>query len=95
MSELMAQPSPEMMAELMLTDLREDNSPFIVHPFSRFKSWWDALVLLAVCYNAIVIPLDIAFVLPDQPFTTLDGFFDALHARIFPEHPCRNQTNFE
>eukprot|EP00854_Cymbomonas_tetramitiformis_P017656 gene17656-21037_t len=39
--------------------------PFILSPFSKFKVVWDGIVVVAICYNSVVLPYLVAFKEPN------------------------------
>ena len=40
---------------------RSNASGYIIHPLSRFRQWWDIIVINMMLINVMVLPLDIAF----------------------------------
>ncbi|OQR76355.1 potassium/sodium hyperpolarization-activated cyclic nucleotide-gated channel 4-like, partial [Tropilaelaps mercedesae] len=54
---------------------------FIIHPCSRFKSNWDAIIVLVLAVNMIVLPIELAFFPKDQ--TTFWVAFNLSAALVF------------
>ncbi|ETO21443.1 potassium/sodium hyperpolarization-activated cyclic nucleotide-gated channel 3 [Reticulomyxa filosa] len=52
-------------------------SLFVIHPETLWRSYWDLFVLLLVCYNAVVVPVNLVF--DSSPFNifALELLFNA------------------
>ena len=61
--------------ELVTTSLRKQ---FVVLPDNRYRVAWDVLILVLVIYNAIKVPMDMAFLDGPDPLEGFENFTTAL-----------------
>lgn len=51
---------------------------FIVWPDAPWKMWWDLFIIALVLYNAIVLPVDVAFQIVGSVWQVVDWGIDVL-----------------
>ena len=63
----------EQFPEMGVTDEEPVKKPwYMISPFGRFKPVWDWFVIVLVVYNAVVVPLQVAFA--SSSWTSSGGF---------------------
>jgi CRP-like cAMP-binding protein len=58
----------------------DEGSPFLIHPDSKFKEFWDVIIFLITLYNIIYVPYTMAFIdVPSMTQIILDFISDIFY----------------